>query len=75
MSESVACTLEYMDNDATQQTRQFIRMIDKYFDCLNAKGPKTALLMRKLDKAPYKKSSDYRFKVNLSELIYYTITL
>ena len=32
----MASTLEYLDNDATQQTCLFIRMIDKFFDCLNA---------------------------------------
>lgn len=37
MSESVACGLEYLDNDATQQTHFFTRMIDQFFDCLNAK--------------------------------------
>ena len=66
MSESVACGLEYLDNDGTQQTRLFIRMIDKFFDCLNSKGPKMAMLKRKADIAPYAKVSDYRFKVNMS---------
>lgn len=40
MSESVASALEFLDNDATQETRLFIRMINKFFDRLNAKGPK-----------------------------------
>ena len=42
LSESVASALEYLDNNATQQTRLFIRMIDKFFDCLNTKGPQMA---------------------------------
>lgn len=63
MSESVASSLEYLDNDATQQTRLFIRMIDKFFDCLNAKGPQMAKLKRKDDIAPYTSTSDKRFKV------------
>lgn len=63
MSESVACALEYLDNDGTQQTRLFIRMIDKFFDCLNAKGPLMAKLKRKDDIAPYAKPNDYRFQV------------
>ena len=37
MSESVASALEFVDNDATQQTRLFIRMIDRFFDLLNVK--------------------------------------
>ena len=63
MSESVASALEYLDNDATQQTRLFIRMIDKFFDCLNAKGPQVAKLKRKDNIAPYSKASDARFTV------------
>ena len=31
MSESVACALEVLDGDSTQQTRVFIRMIDRFF--------------------------------------------
>ena len=38
-SESVMCALECLDNDTTQQTRLFIQMVDKFSDCLNAKGP------------------------------------
>ena len=63
MSESVACALEYLNPDATRQTRLFIRMIDKFFDCLNAKGPLMAKLKRKEDTAPYSAVTDYRFKV------------
>ena len=66
MSESVASALEYLDNDATEQTRLFIRMINKFFDCINAKGPQMAKLKRKEDIAPYKRPSDERFKVRLS---------
>ena len=65
MSESVACALEWIDDDNTQQTRLFIRMIDKFFDCMNSKGPKMALLKRKADIAPYAKETDHRFKVKL----------
>ncbi len=35
MSESVACALQMINSDGTQQTRLFIRMIDKFFDLLN----------------------------------------
>ena len=63
MSESVACALEYLDNDGTQQTRLFIRMIDKFFDCLNAKGPLMSKLKRKDDIAPYTTALDRRFEV------------
>ena len=30
----MACALEYIDRDGSQQTRLFIRMVDTFFDCL-----------------------------------------
>lgn len=63
MSESVACALQYIDNDDTIETRLFIRMIDKFFDCLNVKGPLMAKLKRKDDKVPYYSAMDHRFEV------------
>ena len=65
MSESVASALEFVDNDATQQTRLFIRMIDRFFDLLNVKGPQVAKLKRKDSLAPYTRPSDERFKVSI----------
>ena len=53
----MASALEYLDNDATQQTRLFIRLIDNFFDCLNAKGPHMANI------APYSNKHDERLKV------------
>ncbi len=46
MSESVACALEVLDCDQTRQTRVFIRMINRFFDCLNVKTHKTGLMKR-----------------------------
>lgn len=63
MSESVACVLEYMDNEKTKQTRLFIRMIDHFFDYMNVKSPLLSQLKRKDSIAPYCSPSDYRFKV------------
>ena len=65
MSESVASALEFVDNDATQQTRLFIRMIDRFFDLLNMKGPQVAKLKRKDSLAPYTRPSDEQFKVSI----------
>ena len=60
MSETVACGLEMLNRDMTRETRLFIRMMDKFFDCLNVKGP---LLKRKESIAPYATPRDERFKV------------
>ena len=70
---SVACALEFIDNDATQQTRLFIRMINKFFDCLNAKGPLMARLKRKDDIAPYYSESDNRFQVTMFACLIFVI--
>lgn len=63
MSESVACALEKISREKTTETRIFIRMIDTFFDCLNVKGPKVALLKRKDNLKPYTSPRDERFKV------------
>ena len=70
MSESVASALEFLDNDNTQQTRLFIRMVDRFFDYLNVKGPMMAQLKRKDSIAPYRNPKDERFKVRIIILLY-----
>ena len=63
MSESVACALQLINQEATRETRIFIRMIDTFFDYLNTKGPLVAKLKRKDSVAPYTSPTDQRFKV------------
>ena len=63
MSETVACGLEMLNRDNTRETRLFIRMIDKFFDCLNVKGPLVGLLKRKENLKPYTSCRDERFEV------------
>ncbi len=64
MSESVACALEVLDCDQTRQTRVFIRMINRFFDCLNVKTHKTGLMKRNDALLPYRSQKDERFKVS-----------
>ena len=64
MSESVASALQMINEAGTRETRVFIRMIDKFFDCLNVKSPLLYKLKRKDSIAPYRSPSDERFKVN-----------
>ena len=71
MSESVACALEILDNAGTRETRLFIRMIDRFFDYLNVKGPKQHLLKRKDSIAPYTKPTDERLKVKCTFTLVY----
>ncbi len=69
MSESVACALQLMSREKTRETQNFIRMVDKFFDCLNVKGPKVALLKRKENLKPYSSPNDERFKVYMQVYI------
>ncbi len=52
-----------MDRDGTEQTRLFIRIVDRFFDYLNVKRPKMAGWQCKESRAPYKESKDERLKV------------
>ena len=63
LSQTVACALEALNRDGTKETRLFIRKMDKFFDCLNVRCPLLALKKRKPEIAPYRSSSDERFKV------------
>lgn len=63
MSETVASALEFMDKDNTQQTRLFVRMVDKFFDCLNVKIPLLGQIKNKESIAPYASPTDHRFTV------------
>ena len=64
LSDTVANALTFLDNDATRETRLFIRLMDIFFDCLNVKSPIEGKLKRKDSRLPYKKPDDWRFKVN-----------
>ena len=63
MSETVACGLEKINCKGTEQTRLFIRMIDRFFDCLNIKGPLLYKLKKKDSLKPYTSPEDEKFKV------------
>lgn len=63
MSESVASALQLLRDEGTRETRVFIRVIDRFFDFLNVKSTVLWELKRKDSIAPYRSSSDYRFKV------------
>ena len=52
-----------MDEDATLETRTFIRMFDRFFDIMNIKSPLQGKLQRKDIMEPFQKEDDYRFKV------------
>ena len=70
MSESVACALEMLNREGTRETRRFIRMIDKFFDCLNVRGSKVGERKNKENLVPYASPSDERLKVYSTSCTY-----
>ena len=63
MSETVASALQFIDEERTRETRQFIRMMDLFFDALNVKNPLEGMVKRKSFCLPYYTPKDERFKV------------
>ena len=63
LSETVASALQVLSKDDTVETRLFIRMMDRFFDCLNVKSPCQGIMERKQYRRPYSSPNDHRFKV------------
>ena len=53
MSESVACALEHTGGKEVEETVRFIRMVDKFFDCLNVTNLVNGKRKRKSFQSPY----------------------
>ncbi|VDH96810.1 Hypothetical predicted protein [Mytilus galloprovincialis] len=62
LSSSVANALQLKGNPETESTQLFIRMFDKFFDCLNVSNTKSGIFQRKPTCAPYTNINDWRFK-------------
>ncbi len=56
--------MTFYDQDETTETRLFIRMMDKFFDCLNVRARLEGMLTRRRERLPYTSAKDDRFKVN-----------
>ena len=63
MSESVAKGFEYYGGSEMEETIRFIRMFDKFFDCLNVRSPVEHVKKKKPNLKPYTNSHDERLKV------------
>ena len=71
LSSSVAAAMEYFGDTETVETQKFVRIFDRFFDCLNTRHPKEGILKRKPDLSPYRSLSDTRLKVCLYVKLYY----
>ncbi len=63
LSESVAGGLCMQGSVDTFETQRFVRMMDKFFDCLNVRHPKVYLKRRKDNLKPYEGADDARLNV------------
>jgi len=63
LSSTVADALTFEDCDETVETRQFVRLMDMFFDCLNVQNPIGGKLRRKGFWEPYRSPHDEQFSV------------
>ena len=63
MSESVACALEHTGGKEVEETVRFIRMVNKFFDCLNITNLVNGKKKQKSFQSPYTSNNDFQVKV------------
>ena len=64
LSTSVANALGYYNLEETVETEKFVRLFDKFFDCLNVRCVSASIHRRKPDLRPYRSPDDPRLKVS-----------
>ena len=69
MSQTLANVMEEKLGPAAQATIEFIRVFDKFFDCLNVRSTKEGHKKRKDELLPYESINDPRFQVRVSNLL------
>ena len=63
LSTSVANALELFHGPDNQATVEFVRVFDKFFDCLNVRNKREWIVKRKGDLKPYETVDDPRLEV------------
>ena len=63
LSESVANGLQMVVGEEASETVKFVKMMDRFFDCLNVNNFNRGKQKRKIFQDPYRGSSDFRLKV------------
>ena len=63
LSSSVEDALTLLDEDETTETRKLIRLMDKFFDCLNVRNTFHGTTTRYENLHPYTKCNDEQLKV------------
>ena len=65
LSTSVANGFDFYGLEETKETEKFVRMFDKFFDCLNVRCTSAGVHHRKPDLRPYRSPDDPRLKVSI----------
>ncbi len=52
-----------LKKDELEETKKFVDMFDKWFDCMNVRSFTEGKLKRNAFKSPYRSADDYRLKV------------
>lgn len=60
----MANALDFYGIEETKETEKFVRMFDKFFDCLNVRCISASVQHRKSDLRPYRSPDDERLKVS-----------
>ena len=65
LSETVANALEHTKGNEVEETVKFVRMVDKFFDCLNVNSFTQGKHKRKPFQDSYRYKDDFRIKVHM----------
>lgn len=71
LSKSVADAFQYYGNLETAETERFIRLVDRFFDCLNVRSVSEWVTKLKPDRKPYYSPDDKRIKWLKDEFVKY----
>ena len=63
----MACALEQTGGEEVSETVRFVRMMDRFFDCVNVNNFNAGKKKRKPFQCPYTKRDDERLKVHSNE--------
>lgn len=66
----MATAFAYFGDPDTFETERFIRIFDKFFDCMNVRSFTECFEKRKPDRRPYRSVDDPRFDVSSYKIVY-----
>ena len=63
LGETVSKALEHSGGDEASETAKFVRMMDRFFDCLNITNLTNGMHEQKSFQDPYTNANDFYLKV------------